>query len=115
MPYLSCNHSAWLPKSSKGKPYLYSHVLFLIVSLQTLAIPAMPCRDADAAGVSHLITFRSGTCGEWQLPSPPQLVVTNPPWGGRIMGAGSHQQADRLVHNSILIGDSAYGRKLHVM
>jgi hypothetical protein len=53
------------------------------------------CRDAAAAGVADMITFRSGTCGGWKLPFPPEMVVTNPPWGGRIAGTSFVEQADR--------------------
>lgn len=43
-------------------------------------------RDAEAAGVRHLIRLYHGDCADWELPYTPQLVISNPPWGQRLMG-----------------------------
>jgi hypothetical protein len=61
-----------------------------------LGTPSCPChragalglaaRDAEAAGVRHLLRLHQGDCAEWQLPRAPTLVVSNPPWGQRLMG-----------------------------
>jgi 23S rRNA G2445 N2-methylase RlmL len=52
---------------------------------------ALAARDAEAAGVKHLVRLHLGECAEWQLPHPPQLVVSNPPWGQRLMAAAAEQ------------------------
>jgi len=47
-------------------------------------------RDADAAGVGDLVELRHGPCGDLPAPpTPPSLVVVNPPWGRRIGGSGA--------------------------
>lgn len=43
------------------------------------------CRDAKAAGVAHLIQWRSGPCSQWKLSQAPSTVVVNPPWGLRLL------------------------------
>jgi len=49
---------------------------------------ALAQRGAYEAGVDHLIDFDLGRCGGWKPAGPrPTLVVTNPPWGRRLMGA----------------------------
>jgi putative N6-adenine-specific DNA methylase len=47
---------------------------------------ALAHRDAEASGMARGITLRQGGCADWQLEAPPQLVVTNPPWGQRLQG-----------------------------
>lgn len=56
---------------------------------------ALAQRGAFEAGVDHLIDFDVGRCSDWRPSfslSPgsealrPSLVVTNPPWGRRLMG-----------------------------
>ena len=43
------------------------------------------CRDAESAGVAHLLDFHQGACGQWEPRQRPDVVVTNPPWGNRLM------------------------------
>ena len=38
--------------------------------------------------MAHLLRLRHGPCETWQLPRPPSLTITNPPWGRRLMEAG---------------------------
>ena len=47
---------------------------------------SLAVRDAEAAGVRDIIRFHHGDCDAWTLPHAPNLVVTNPPWGQRLMG-----------------------------
>ena len=47
----------------------------------------LPCRDAEGAGVAHLVHLHQGSCGEWQPRQRPDQIITNPPWGNRLMGA----------------------------
>ena len=46
-----------------------------------------PRRDAEGAGVAHLMHLHQGSCGEWQPRQRPDQVITNPPWGNRLMDA----------------------------
>ena len=43
-------------------------------------------RDCEAAGVRSVVRLHHGDARAWQLPRPPQLVCTNPPWwvGGQL-------------------------------
>jgi len=43
-------------------------------------------RDADAAGVSALVDVGSAPCAVWRPGARPRLVVSNPPWGARLLG-----------------------------
>ena len=43
------------------------------------------CRDAENAGVAHLLDFHQGACGQWEPRQRPDVIVTNPPWGNRLM------------------------------
>ncbi|KAG1660377.1 hypothetical protein FOA52_012670 [Chlamydomonas sp. UWO 241] len=60
-------------------------------------------RDAERAGFSDVVTFSEGDCADWVLPSPPSLVVVNPPWGVRLMGRDAASMQD---------GDGDYSRAL---
>ena len=42
-------------------------------------------RDAEGAGVAHLVHLHEGTCGDWAPRQRPHMIVTNPPWGNRLM------------------------------
>lgn len=48
---------------------------------------SLALKDAEAAGVGGLIRLHHGECSEWTLPANPPLtlVVSNPPWGQRLM------------------------------
>lgn len=37
--------------------------------------------------MAHLMHLHQGSCGEWQPRQRPEQVITNPPWGNRLMGA----------------------------
>lgn len=51
---------------------------------------ALARADAAAAGFSRVIHFRGGPCEDWRgLERQPDLVVTNPPWGQRLMSSSS--------------------------
>jgi putative N6-adenine-specific DNA methylase len=53
--------------------------------------------DAAAAGFFNAIHFTCGTCEDWRgLDKRPDLVVTNPPWGQRLLSTSS---ADASVLN----------------
>lgn len=41
-------------------------------------------KDANAAGVLHLLDLSCEDCQDYQPPVVPSLVVTNPPWGERL-------------------------------
>ena len=43
------------------------------------------CRDAEGAGVAHLVRLHEGACGAWQPKRRPDILVTNPPWGNRLL------------------------------
>jgi hypothetical protein len=43
-------------------------------------------RDADAAGVSALVDVGTAPCAVWRPAARPRLVVSNPPWGARLLG-----------------------------
>ena len=44
------------------------------------------CRDAEGAGVGKIVHFTQGACQAWKPRQRPNLVITNPPWGNRLMG-----------------------------
>ncbi|CAK0784504.1 hypothetical protein CVIRNUC_007708 [Coccomyxa viridis] len=48
---------------------------------------SLASRDAEGAGVAHLMHLHQGSCGEWQPRQRPDQVITNPPWGNRLMDA----------------------------
>ncbi|EOD24304.1 hypothetical protein EMIHUDRAFT_74188, partial [Emiliania huxleyi CCMP1516] len=50
---------------------------------------ALARRSAAAAGVEALIDFSHGCCSEYVPPHAPSLVVSNPPWGGRLDADGA--------------------------
>ena len=53
--------------------------------------------DAAAAGFFNIIQFNCGACEDWNcLDKKPELVVTNPPWGQRLLSSSS---ADARVLN----------------
>ena len=37
--------------------------------------------------MAHLVHLHQGSCGDWQPRQRPDRVITNPPWGNRLMGA----------------------------
>ncbi len=43
------------------------------------------CRDAESAGLAHLLDLHQGACRHWEPRQRPDVVVTNPPWGNRLM------------------------------
>ncbi len=45
-------------------------------------------RDATASGVGRAIRLHAYDVADWVPPVPPTLVVTNPPWGLRLMERG---------------------------
>ncbi|KAK9811854.1 hypothetical protein WJX72_011203 [[Myrmecia] bisecta] len=46
---------------------------------------ALARRDAVAAGVDDMIEFSSGSCASWRPREVPHVVITNPPWGQRLL------------------------------
>lgn len=50
-------------------------------------------KDAQTAGVLHLLDLSCEDCQDYQPPVVPSLVVTNPPWGERLTDS-------RFVHVS---------------
>lgn len=45
-------------------------------------------RDAQTAGVLHLLDLSCNDCRDYQPSAVPSLVVTNPPWGSRLTDSG---------------------------
>ena len=54
------------------------------------------CRDAEGAGVAHLVRLHESTCGAWQPQQRPDILVTNPPWGNRLMALEYDAPADQV-------------------
>jgi putative N6-adenine-specific DNA methylase len=50
------------------------------------AVVARALRNADRAGVADFVSFTPGELVQLPPSSPPGLVVTNPPYGGRLGG-----------------------------
>lgn len=46
---------------------------------------ALATADARRAGLSDMISFDNGNCAEWEPSTTPDRVITNPPWGQRLM------------------------------
>ena len=36
--------------------------------------------------MAHIVKLNQGSCEAWEPRGRPDLVVTNPPWGNRLMG-----------------------------
>jgi 23S rRNA G2445 N2-methylase RlmL len=55
-------------------------------------------RDIRASGMEKYIKLHHGNCKSWELPQTPSIVITNPPWGKRLMsvqrGAKERQERD---------------------
>lgn len=49
---------------------------------------ALAEEDARAAGLGDAIAFECGECQDFAPPARPSMVVTNPPWGLRLLGPG---------------------------
>ena len=47
---------------------------------------ALAEEDARAAGLGDAIAFECGECQDFAPPARPSMVVTNPPWGLRLLG-----------------------------
>ena len=47
---------------------------------------ALAEEDARAAGLGDAIAFECGECRDFAPPMRPSMVVTNPPWGLRLLG-----------------------------
>lgn len=79
---------------------------------------ALAQRGAFEAGVDHLIDFDLGKCADWR-PSffddssgaavRPSLVVTNPPWGRRLMGARDRFDAPAFAPRTMRGGAGGRG------
>ena len=54
----------------------------------------LAARDAEAAGVRDVLRLHHGDAGGWRLPHAPALVLTNPPWGQRLLGGDADSEAD---------------------
>ncbi|PRW59721.1 RNA methylase [Chlorella sorokiniana] len=46
---------------------------------------SLALKDVEAAGMQPMIRLHKGECRDWRLPRPPTLVVSNPPWGQRLL------------------------------
>lgn len=46
---------------------------------------SLALKDVEAAGMRPMIRLHKGECRDWRLPRPPALVVSNPPWGQRLL------------------------------
>jgi 23S rRNA G2445 N2-methylase RlmL len=49
---------------------------------------ALAAKDVQAAGVGGIVKLSRGDCRAWVPEMKPDLVVTNPPWGARLLAAG---------------------------
>lgn len=59
---------------------------------------SLAVRDSEIAGVDSFINFHHGPCETWKLPSDivkgrRQMIVSNPPWGGRLGNEGDDEPA----------------------
>jgi 23S rRNA G2445 N2-methylase RlmL len=63
------------------------------------------CRDAKAAGVSHLIKWHSGPCSQWKPRETPSTVVVNPPWGLRLLNDAEEEEEEPAEANRWFAGD----------
>jgi putative N6-adenine-specific DNA methylase len=52
----------------------------------------LAARDADAAGIRSLVKFHHGECKSWAVPHAPGLVVSNPPWGQRLLARNDTEE-----------------------
>ena len=57
---------------------------------------SLAARDAKEAGVRHFIRMNEADCKDWVLPRAPILVITNPPWGQRLL----HRRDERATSDS---------------
>ena len=53
---------------------------------------ALAEEDARAAGLGDAIAFECGECQDFAPPARPSMVVTNPPWGLRLLGPGERDR-----------------------
>ena len=53
---------------------------------------ALAEEDARAAGLGDAIAFECGECRDFTPPMRPSMVVTNPPWGLRLLGPGERDR-----------------------
>ena len=53
---------------------------------------ALAEEDARAAGLGDAIAFECGECRDFAPPARPSMVVTNPPWGLRLLGPGDRDR-----------------------
>jgi len=63
------------------------------------------CRDAKAAGISHLIKWHDGPCSQWQPRETPSTVVVNPPWGLRLLNDAEEEEEEPAEANRWFAGD----------
>lgn len=71
---------------------------------------ALAQRDVQAARVALVVKLHQGGCREWVLPHPPALVVSNPPWGQRLMGASGGEGAGGSSWGGSLASGGSSGR-----
>ena len=76
--------SGWLRKMAARGETCIAHAF---QGLPWCKQSCLPRRDAEGAGVAHLMHLHQGSCGDWQPRRRPDRVITNPPWGNRLMGA----------------------------
>lgn len=70
---------------------------YVAVAVAGADVPLDGGRDADAAGVGALIEISHGPCVGWRPAARPRLVVSNPPWGNRLLGG---REAGHLPGNT---------------
>jgi 23S rRNA G2445 N2-methylase RlmL len=68
---------------------------------------ALASHSIEAARVKGSVRLRHGSCASWQLPAVPDMVVTNPPWGRRLLGSRSGRLHSPHDGNSDGVGESA--------
>ena len=69
------------PRASSRKEHL---------DMENMTIDDVAYRDVESAGMGKLVKLTHGPCLEWRPARRPAMVVTNPPWGTRLLGQ-THQ------------------------
>eukprot|EP00890_Picochlorum_soloecismus_P001063 jgi/Picsp_1/1958/NSC_05424-R1_thump domain protein len=67
---------------------------------------SLAMENVRSAGVQSVIRLRRGDCSSWSLPRPPDMVVTNPPWGKRLEDAAgsSSRRRDEFFESDSISG-----------
>jgi 23S rRNA G2445 N2-methylase RlmL len=47
---------------------------------------SLALHDVEASGMARMVRLHHGECRGWELPRPPTVIVSNPPWARRLGG-----------------------------